>query len=150
MSFKTIFARGWVKALIIALPLSVYYGTLAFIGMLIGFDDITRFYFAKDSYNKEPNWPFFLTSLAGLLGLAGLWLRFLFQERLLTRITYLNWIVTVLILIGIVDALFLIIALLWSGAVTWMFVSVNLPVICIAIYGVWLIKSILRPVQVGQ
>lgn len=142
-------SKGWVKALLIALPISVTFGYLALIGFLLGVLDIIEVYFTPNSWHKEMHyldWWTLISGLCGLLGIAGIWIRLIFQGQLDQSVGRFNWFVCTLLLIGVFGVIWLMFGL-----------GIGLPIdgyqgllphsafFCLTIYGGWLAYTAISP-----
>ncbi len=87
------FAKGWVEALFIALPISLTFGLVASFGFIAGAGEIIQVFFTSDDLKNEINhieWWIFISGLCGVLGIAGIWLRLIFQDKLAKTVGCFN------------------------------------------------------------
>ena len=142
--------KSWVKALLIAFPISVLFGPIAMIGFLLGLDDITRVYFTKDSWDKEVNWWIFISGSCGLLGLIGIWLSLILEYKLKTSSGYLNKLVSLLLFIGIFGLFNYIIGILMPSNISASMILYIFILFCIFSYGIRLLYGFLRKTRVRE
>ena len=105
-------SKGWFKALVLALPVTILLGPVAMFGTFMG---VVGIYFVligeglpSETFLDNHQWYFVFRGLGGVLGLIGLWLVFLFENRIKDRIGVLNWIVAGCLCCGVLSGVLLL------------------------------------------
>ncbi len=153
------FAESWVKALFIAFPISLTFGLVASFGFIAGAGEIIQVFFTSDDLKNEIHhieWWIFISGLCGVLGIAGIWLRLIFQDKLAKTVSCFNWFTFILLSTGVFGVFWL---LLGPGfgygpfgegrpGLFSFFQEEKLIVfvcLCLAAYGGWLAYTTIKP-----
>lgn len=102
---RNVLTKPWVKAILIAGPITATFGYVALLGVFYGLLYLYDVYFSSHSWRKEmgfAEWWVLISGICGILGITGIWLRLIYQERLAESHGYLyRWFVFALLLIGV-------------------------------------------------
>lgn len=156
---KYLWGKGWVKAVIIALPATALFSWIALLGFYAGFMGIVwtldgtygEWKSSVDYYDVR----MMLQGLGGILGLLGAWITFLGQNRLQRSVSYLNWFVGFLLLSGVGSALWLVFMNGWASAYRSMTRTMNGffvwgGLLILAGYGLYLAISLVRKEETAE
>lgn len=134
--FYTFLSKGLIKAILIALPISIFLVVPALEEFLVGIVSVVKTHTNPISIRETLYgfyWQRLITGFCLLAGIVGLWLRFLFQEKLAQTSTKFNRIVCFLLLNGV----FVGVWLLFRRGAAWP-MDVNAITFLLSAYMLWL------------
>ena len=88
------------------------------------------------------NWLALFWGPGGILGLAGAWLRFLFQQRLSRGVSIFNWVVCFLLLSGVAAVFWVLFA---NGVEYFLKSYFPFTLLAVAVYGTYLAITVVVP-----
>jgi len=92
------------------------------------------------------DWWTLFSGLGGILGLAGAWLRFLFQQRLSRRVSNFNWVVCFLLLSGVGAAFWVLFLIFLKYAFSSLQDSLfSISLLALGVYGTYLAITVVAP-----
>jgi hypothetical protein len=149
-------SKGWFKALVLALPATILFGPVAMIGAIMG---IVGIYFVligeglpSETFLNNYQWHYVFRGLGGVLGLVGLWLVFLFENRIKEKLGIFNWIVAGCLCCGVISGVLLLYdeIYIWEESQRLGYINItdylyNLAIIMLVLVGIYYAVYCMKP-----